>query len=128
MDRRTPAQLYALAAGGTLLIVGIVGFFYSADFGSPGGVDDALGLFRVNGWHNALHVAIGAAGLLALGYGARAYAGAVGAILALVAIWGFALGGHGSILGFLPVNGADDVLHAVLGATGLAAYAVEPPR
>jgi hypothetical protein len=35
MNGKTPAQLYALLVGGTLVIAGIIGFFYSSDFGRP---------------------------------------------------------------------------------------------
>jgi hypothetical protein len=128
MNRTTPAQLYALVAGGALLILGILDFFYSADFGSPGRVAELFGAIDVNGWLGALHVATGAAGLLAVGYGGRGYAGAVGAGYVLLAAWGFAVGAHGDILGLVPVDTAGDALHAVVGATGLAVYAATPRR
>jgi hypothetical protein len=124
---RTPAQLYALLVGGTLVIAGIVGFFYSASFGSPGKVDDVLGILGVNAWHNIVHIATGALGLLALGYAAsRSYALGLGLVYAAVAVWGFILGDHGNILGFLPVNSEDNVLHAIFAVLGLGAYAATP--
>jgi ABC-type transport system involved in multi-copper enzyme maturation permease subunit len=127
MTDRTPAQLYALVVGGTLVIAGIIGFFYSAAFGSPGKVDDVFGILSVNGWHNVVHIATGALGLLALAYGAtRGYALLLGVVYIVVAVWGFALGNHENILGFLPVNTEDDVLHALLGLAGLAAFAATP--
>jgi Domain of unknown function (DUF4383) len=126
MSDRTPAQLYALLVGGTLLIAGIIGFFYSADFGSPGEVDSVFGILDVNGWHNVVHVVTGGLGLLALGYAARAYAGGLGLVYVVVAIWGFVIGNHESILGFIPVNTEDNVLHAILGIAGLGAYAATP--
>jgi hypothetical protein len=114
--------------GGTLLVAGIIGFFYSADFGSPGEVDSVFGILDVNGWHNVVHVVTGGLGLLALGYAARAYAGGLGLVYVVVAIWGFAIGNHESILGFIPVNTEDNVLHAILGIAGLGAYAATPPE
>jgi hypothetical protein len=123
---RTPAQLYALVVGGTLVVAGIIGFFYSAAFGSPGEVDAVFGILDVNAWHNIVHIATGALGLLALGYGARAYAGGLGVVYLIVAIWGFIIGNHESILGFIPVNTEDNVLHLILGLAGLAAYAATP--
>ena len=36
VDNKTPAQLFALVVGATLVAAGILGFFYSAAFGSPG--------------------------------------------------------------------------------------------
>jgi hypothetical protein len=126
MSDRTPAQLYALLVGGTLVVAGIIGFFYSSDFGSPGEVDSVFGILDVNGWHNVVHIVTGGLGLLALGYAARAYAGGLGVVYVVVAIWGFAIGNHESILGFIPVNTEDNVLHTILGIAGLAAYAATP--
>jgi hypothetical protein len=126
MNGRTPAQLYALLVGGTLVVAGIIGFFYSSDFGSPGKVDDVFGILSVNGWHNVVHLVTGALGLAALGYAARAYAGGLGVVYLVVAIWGFIIGNHESILGFIPVNTEDNVLHVLLGLAGVAAYAATP--
>ena len=126
MNGKTPAQLYALLVGGTLVIAGIIGFFYSSDFKAPGDVKDVFGILSVNGWHNVVHIVTGAAGLLALGYAARAYAGVLGVVYIAVAVWGFILGNHENILGFLPVNTEDNVLHALLGVAGLGAYFATP--
>jgi hypothetical protein len=124
---RTPAQLYALIFGTTLVAAGILGFFYSADFGSPGQVDGVLGILDVNGWHNVVHIATGVLGLLSMGYAAaRTYAVGLGAVYVAVAVWGFAVGDGGEILGFIPVNTEDNVLHLVIGLAGLGAFAATP--
>ena len=124
---RSPAQLYALVFGATLVVAGIIGFFYSADFGSPGKVDGVLGILDVNGWHNVVHIATGALGLLAMGYSAaRSYALGLGAVYVVVAIWGFVVGDGGEILGIVPVNTEDNVLHLLIGIAGLGAYAATP--
>jgi hypothetical protein len=49
----------------------------------------------------------------------------LGLVYVVVAIWGFAetSNGFGVILDFLPVNTEDNILHLVLGLTGLAAGA-----
>ena len=124
---RTPAQLYALVFGTTLVAAGIIGFFYSSSFGSPGDVDGVFGILDVNGWHNIVHIATGALGLLALGYSAaRTYALGLGALYVVVTIWGFAVGDGGQILGILPINTEDNVLHLLIGLAGLGAYAATP--
>ena len=128
MSGRTPAQLYALLVGGTLVVAGIIGFFYSSDFGSPGKVDDVFGILSVNGWHNVVHIVTGGLGLLAAGYAARYYAGGLGVVYVAIAIWGFIIGDGESILGFIPVNTEDSVLHALIGVAGLGAYAASAPR
>jgi hypothetical protein len=125
MNEKSPAQLYALVVGAVLVAAGIIGFFYSSDFSTGDDVprDAVLGLLDVNGWHNVVHVATGALGLLAAASlaGARAYALGLGAVYLVVAAWGFAIGDGGVIAGLVPVNTADSVLHVALGAAGVAA-------
>ena len=126
MDAPSPARLYATSVGAALIVIGIVGFFYSASFGSPGEVDEMLGIFAVNGWVNVLHVLTGALGLLVAGWGARQYSLWFGALYLALALWGFTIGSGESILGFLPVNSGDNVLHLVLGALGVGAALSTP--
>jgi hypothetical protein len=128
MEAPSPARLYAAAVGAFLLVLGIVGFFYSASFGSPGAVEAALGVLRVNAWLNVLHIATGALGLLAAGYASRRYALAIGSLYTALAIWGIALGAGEAILGVLPASRGDNLLHLVLGLLGLAAAAGTPKR
>jgi hypothetical protein len=128
MGASSPARLYATVVGAVLTILGIIGFFYSASFGSPGTIDDVFGILAVNGWHNVLHLATGLVGLAAAGYAARTYALAVGLLYLVVAIWGFIIGGGDSILSIVPVNAEDNVLHLLLGVIGLAAGAASPTR
>jgi hypothetical protein len=123
MESSSPAKLYATLVGAVLTLAGIVGFFYSGSFGSPGEVDKVFGIFAVNGWHNVFHLATGLLGLAAAGYAARQYALGIGLVYLVVAIWGFIIGSGDSILSIVPVNTADNVLHLVLGVTGLAAGA-----
>ena len=127
MDASSPARLYALLVGGVLTIAGMIGFFYDSSFdtGSALTTDAELGILDVNGWHNVVHIATGLLGLAAVGYAVRAYALVLGVVYVVVAIWGFAetTNGFGVILDFLPVNTEDNILHLVLGLTGLAAAA-----
>jgi hypothetical protein len=128
-ETSTPASLYAGLIGATLLLAGVIGFFYSSSFGSPGNVDAVLGILDVNAWHNLIHIASGALGLIAFTLGARAsrtYALVFGAVYVVVAIWGFIIGDGESILGFVPVNSEDNVLHAILGVLGIAAGVASP--
>jgi uncharacterized protein DUF4383 len=124
----SPARLYAALAGAILFVLGIVGFFYSASFGSPGGVAEALAGLRVNAWLNLLYAALGALGLLCAGAAARAYALAAGALLTGLGVWGLALDPGAAILGFLPAAGTNEPLALALGVLGLLAAAGTPPR
>jgi hypothetical protein len=124
MEESTPGGIYAGVVGATLVVAGIIGFFYSSDFGSPGNVGAVFGILDVNGWHNVVHILTGAPGLLAFGAGAHAarrYALALGAVYIVVAIWGFIVGSGDSILSIIPVNTEDNVLHLLIGVAGLAA-------
>jgi hypothetical protein len=128
-EATSPARLYAGLIGGVLFVAGIIGFFYSSSFGSPGSVDEVFGVLGVNGWHNLIHLASGALGLMAFVAGPRAsrtYALAFGAIYVVVAAWGFIIGSGESILGFVPINSEDNVLHVILGVLGLAAGLASP--
>jgi hypothetical protein len=126
MEAASPARLFAAAIGALLLVLGIFGFFYSASFGAPGSVEDALGVLEVNGWLNLLHVVTGAIGLIAASYAARPFALAFGLFYVVLAIWGFTLGAGDAILGFLPASSGNDLLHLAIGLLGLAAAAGTP--
>jgi hypothetical protein len=123
---RSLAQWYCLIVGATLLLVGALGFLAEAKFdtssgGDPGGLDgeDFL-IFEVNGWHNVVHIASGAFLLLMSSRHARARTGALafGAIYGVVTVIGL-IDGH-DVLGIIPIDAADNVLHVLLTATALA--------
>ena len=126
MEGASPARLYATLVGGVLVIAGIVGFFYSSSFGSPGDVDDVFGILAVNAWHNIFHILTGAIGLLVAGYAARQYALYLGIVYIALTIWGFVIGSGDSILGFIPVNTEDNFLHLILGLLGIGAALATP--
>lgn len=125
MNETSPARLYAIVFGATLVVVGIMGFFVSNDFSTGDDIprDGLLGLFDVNGWHNVVHLASGAVGLAAATSlaAARVYALGFGAVYVAVAAWGFAIGSGEVIAELIPVNTADNVLHLAIGVVGLAA-------
>ena len=131
MSTTSPARLYALLVGVVLIVAGIIGFFYELAFTSDESVRKAVfGVLDVNGWHNVVHIVTGVLGLLAVRTlaGARAYCLLFGLVYLVVAVWGFALGADGSILGIVPVNTQDSVLHLLLAAGGFGAYAASAPR
>jgi hypothetical protein len=128
MLSHSPAQVFALVAGAVLVAAGALGFFYEAAFesGETAARARAFGVLEVNGWHNVLHVATGAGGLLLAGSwrAARAYAVALGAVYALAAAAGLA--GGEELLGIVPVNTGDNVLYALIGLSGLVAGEATP--
>jgi hypothetical protein len=130
MQDRSPAQIYALLFGVVLVGAGIMGFFYNATFTSDKSVRDAvLGILDVNGWHNVVHIATGALGLLAFSggyYYARTYAFGLGAVYIAVAVWGFIIGNGDSILSIIPVNTEDNFLHLLIGIAGIGAGLATP--
>ena len=119
---RTPAQTYSLVFGVTLLAVGILGFIADSSFGSGGNVQGSdLIVFEVNGWHNLVHIASGVLGLALCrsAAGGRAFALGFGAVYGLVTLWGFVDGND--VLGLIPVDTADNLLHLAISALGLTA-------
>jgi|GEM_PF-531781 len=126
MEPASPARLYAAVVGALLVVLGLLGFFYSASFGGAGSVEPALGALRTNAWLNLLYLAVGAVGVLVAGASSRSYALAVGCLFTVLAIWGWAIGSNDLILGFLPAAGGNEALHLTLGLLGLAAAAGTP--
>lgn len=129
-DRSSPSMLYAGVVGATLVLAGVIGFFYNATFTSDESVRDAVfGVLDVNGWHNVVHILTGVLGLLAFAagaYAARTYALALGVLYLVVAAWGFMVGGGDSILSIIPVNTEDNILHLLLGVAGVGAALATP--
>jgi hypothetical protein len=119
---RTPAQLYSLLFGIVLLAVGILGFVADSSFGTGSDVEGSdFIIFEVNGWHNIVHILSGLLGLALARRRdtARAYALGFGAVYLVVTIWGFITGDQ--VLWLIPVDAADNVLHLLIAAAGLAA-------
>jgi hypothetical protein len=123
----TPAQWYGVLAGAALVLAGILGFIADATFevGDDLQRDEFIG-FDVNGWHNIVHLASGAVLLVAAfrPAPARAVALAFGLVYGVVAIIGLIDGDD--ILGVLPINAADNVLHLALAGIGILAAVASP--
>ena len=119
----TPAQIYSLVFGATLLVVGLIGFAVNSDFdtGSNISTGDELIVFELSGWHNLVHIASGLVGLALFRTpaGGRAFALGFGVVYLIVTIIGFADGND--VIGLIPVNAADNVLHLAIAGLGLAA-------
>ena len=135
MEERSPAQVFALVIGLTLVAAGIAGFFYNASFdtGDDLSRDAVIGILDVNGWHNVVHIVTGVIGLALAGSydSARLFALAAGAVYILLAAAGFIAGDGSVLIGLIPVNTEDNLLHLLIGiaglGAGLATPAVQPP-
>jgi Domain of unknown function (DUF4383) len=114
--------------GATLVLVGLLGFVADSSFdtGSPVNGDDLI-VFEVNGWHNLVHIASGLFLLTLAGQHSTARVAALvfGAIYAVVTVIGLVDGTD--VLGLLPVDPADNVLHILLTAAALAAGLLSTP-
>ena len=125
---RTPAQVFAYLSGAVLVLVGLIGFIADSSFETGSGIDGdkLLGIFEINGLHNIVHIA---SGLLLLAVAPRrplARLGVLGfgVVYGLVTVIGLIDGED--VLGLLPVNGPDNVLHIALTATALFAAFASP--
>ena len=127
MDTSSPARLYCTLVGAVLVIVGILGFFWEASFATGNEIeaDEVVGILAVNGWHNLVHLLIGVLLLAAAGTAARTAALGVGLLYLVLAIWGF-IESDNVLISLVPINDEDNVLHLILGLTGLAAGAATP--
>ncbi len=135
----TPAQLYCLLGGLALLLAGLLGFLADATFDTSGSTDtdrggngdgqlqgDSFLGFEVNGWHNLVHLLSGLVLLPAFRRRgtAKTVAIAFGAVYGLVTLIGVIDGID--VLGVLPVNPADNILHLGLSALGLLTGFMSP--
>ena len=124
--------MFGLVVGVTLVAAGILGFFYTASFGTGDGTerDALLGILDVNGWHNVVHIATGAVALALVGSyrASRAYALAFGALYVVVTALGFVAGDGEEIFNVIPVNTEDNVLHLLLAIAGIGAGLATPGR
>lgn len=111
MEVPSPARLYATVVGALLVVLGLVGFFYTASFGGLGHYEDALGGLQVNAWLNLFYLGVGGIGVLVAGVSSRSYALATGILFTALALVGWGTG----------------ALHLTLGLLGLAA-ALGTPR
>lgn len=121
-----PARLFAQVLGVVLTLVGILGFI--PGLGGPDG--NLLGIFAINPTHNIIHILTGlvglAAGFAADGRYARTYALVFGIVYLIVTIVGFIQGN--TILGIIPTNLADNLLHTLITIGGLGSYFLSSPR
>lgn len=120
----TPARLFVLVVGAALVIGGIAGFFYEADFGVGDDLvsDNILDTFPTSGWDNLLHLLAGIACLASASRAPRPMALLLGAGFTVLALWGMLVTdrGFGTIVDVLPVSTEDNLLHLLVGLTGIA--------
>jgi hypothetical protein len=115
----------AMAVGAVFLVIGIAGFI-------PGLTTDSqlLGIFRIDGTHNLVHIL---SGLLFLAASqkdrwSRLAFQAMGVVYALVTVIGFLVGTDNSVLGLFHVDLADNILHLLLAVTFLYLGFAYPDR
>ena len=122
-DRQTDVQKAAKLVGIVFLAVGVLGFIpgittnYDAmEFAGHQSEAKLLGLFQVSILHNIVHLLYGVAGLVLAKTinGAKKYFLVGGIVYLVLFVYGLAVPMN-SDANFVPVNGADNVLHLVLG-------------
>lgn len=127
MDAASPARLYATLVGAALVVIGIIGFFYTASFevGDDVIAEEQFGFLAVNGWENVIHILAGLLGLAMAGTNAsaRLYSIGFGVIYVVLAVWGWV---DESILELILVNDAANIVHLILGITGIGAGLATP--
>jgi hypothetical protein len=123
MRDRTPVQSVAMLVGVVFILVGILGFipgittnFDDITFAGNDSGAELLGVFQVSILHNLVHGLFGIVGLFLARTidGARTFLIGGGVIYLVLALYGIVVGAD-SGANFVPLNGADDVLHVLLG-------------
>ncbi len=132
----TLVQKGALLFGVVFLIVGIAGFIpgLTMDMGTMSFAGNSsmamlLGLFQVSALHNIVHLLFGIVGVLAArsAAGSRSYLLIGGIIYAVLFVFGLFVAGMAGAANFVPLNSADNVLHALL-AVAMILLGVLLPR
>jgi hypothetical protein len=114
----------ALIVACGFLVIGLLGFIpgVTTDYGlldwaGPHSGAKLFGVFAVSGVHNVVHLVFAVVGFVLIRSYASARAYLVGGGLAYLALWVYGMFiGHDSGANFVPVNGADNLLHFGLGA------------
>lgn len=132
----TLTQKGALLFGVVFLIVGIAGFIpgltmdmSSMSVAGDGSMALLLGLFQVSVLHNIVHLLFGIVGLLAArsASGARLYLLVGGIVYLVLFIYGLFTAGMTGAANFVPLNSADNALHAFL-AVAMIVLGIVLPR
>jgi hypothetical protein len=131
----SPVRRAAQAVGIVFLVVGVLGFipgitsnYDTMQFAGHDSQAKLLGLFQVSVLHNIVHLLFGVAGLALsrTASGARTFLVGGGAIYLVLWLYGLVVD-HRSGANFIPVNGADNWLHLLLGL-GMIALGVALTR
>lgn len=125
---RTPIEITALAAGAVFALVGVLGFipgvttnYSEMTFAGQNSGAMLLGVFQVSILHNIVHLLIGAAGLLMGRTATQSKYFLIGGGALYLVLWVYGLLiDQRSAANFVPINTADNWLHAVLGVVMVA--------
>jgi len=132
---RTPVQELALLVGLGFLLTGVAGFipgitthYSDLSFAGHGSGAKLFGVFQVSILHNLVHLLLGVAALVLSRTRETARAFLVGGGLIYLALFLYGLfTSDSSGANFVPVNGADDILHLSLGL-GMLVFGLLPER
>lgn len=118
-------RMFAYVLGAIYLLIGILGFLRpfvagGADGVIVTGIGTLFGIFAVNWFHNLFHLVVGVYGLWAgrAVAASRLFSQVIGWVFLVLAIIGFAVPGV-VLLGILPLNPPDNILHLITGLLGL---------
>ena len=111
-------QKASMAFGVVFVLIGLLGFVPGVTIDADNGNKLLLGIFEVNTVHNLVHIASGVVALIAATSAsyARLYFQVFGVVYGLVTVLGFMMS---PVLGLIPVNHADNLLHVVITVAAL---------
>lgn len=126
MARTAYTRLYATVSGTLLVLLGLAGMIENSEFSEPTLWSELFGCYAVNGWANALHVALGILALLLASGISRLWAAIAAIVFLGLGTWGVLAPDGELLLGVLPATRAVNLFNLLLG--GLAAVALIASR
>lgn len=115
VERIGYTRLYATVTGLALVLLGLFGLLENAEFDLPRLSSDLLGVYTVNGWSSALHIALGLLALVMARAWSRPYALIAAVVFLGLGLWGvFAPNGE-LLFSKLPAVRSVNLLNLLLG-------------
>jgi hypothetical protein len=121
MARTAYTRLYATVSGTLLVLLGLSGMFENSEFTEASLWSELFGIYAVNGWANALHLALGVSALLLAQRISRLWALVAAIVFLGLGFWGVLAPGGELLFGVLPATRPVNLVNLLLGGFALAA-------
>ncbi len=121
MARTAYTRLYATVSGALLVLLGLAGMIENSEFSEPTLWSELFGCYAVNGWANALHIALGTLALLLASGISRLWAAIAAIVFLGLGIWGVLAPDGELLFGVLPATRPVNLVNLLLGGFAVVA-------